>query len=165
MALLCLTLTPSDTSFPAMSLLMIFYCTLWLAGWLGTLHVLPSTLSLAPSWPICTTACFCRLRNVSCLCGQNCFRQLRNILRRLLLPATQCLVPLWPKLLLPATQYLDRFWQLLTSCAFMAKSALLAMRCHTMSRNVSRSLFSQLPYWCLARRCPVPVEPLCWQPN
>ena len=74
----------------------------------------------------------------------------------------------------------DRFRQLLMSCAFMAKTALLAtccvLRCAmsrevsqrltrdvsrrlAMSRDVSRSLFSQLSYRCLARRSPVPVEP------
>ena len=73
---------PADMIHPSQSsLLLIFYHTL-LARWLGTLHyyVLPSTLSLAaPSWPICTTAFFFRLRNVSCLCGRNCFRRLSNI--------------------------------------------------------------------------------------
>ena len=126
----------------------------------GTLHyyIIPSTLFLAPSWPI------------------------------LLLPATQCLVPLWPKLLLPAMQYLvpycfcqlrmsrafvaetafsgyamscairyDHFCQLLMSCAFMAKTTLLTTRCLAMSCALCHTFFSPLLYWCLAWQCSVPV--------
>jgi hypothetical protein len=82
--------------------------------------------------------------------GQNCFHPLRN------------LVPLWSKLHCYAPD--DRFCKLLTSCAFMAKPALLATRCLAMSRamscnvcDVSQSLFSLLLYWWW--KCPVPVEP------
>jgi len=146
---------PADTSFSAKSIADLLSYSTRKMTWNATLpyYVSPSTLSLvAPSWTICTTACFCWLRNVSCVAETAFASYAISPSQRPLLPATD----------------------LLTSCAFMTKSASLAMamqchqclamsdqvwRCLVMSRDVSRSLFSQLPYWCLARRSPVPVEP------
>ena len=66
-----------------------------------------------------------------------------------LLPAIQCLVPLWLKLLLPA-KYLMPYWffQLQMSCAFVAKTAFA---------GYAISCVILLLYWCLAWQCPVPV--------
>ena len=52
------------------------------------------------------------------------------------------------------------------TCAFVAKTALA---CYAMSRAsclCGRAFFSLLLYWCLARRCPLPVgTTVCWQSN
>ena len=107
-------------------------------------------------------------RNATCLAFHtiSC-ALLANMYHCLLLPATQCLVPLWPKLLSPATQYLatTAFAGYAMSRAFVAKTTFagyaisrpllpatdvlffhgqICFACYAMSHDVSQCLAKSL---------------------